>query len=187
MLLSKPNINGDRRSNNRRATTNAATRAAKTTDAEPRSTPSRPNNANHESQPNKDIDLATHLFNLARTGATSHLQTYISAGIPVDMSDTSGDTLLTVAAFHGHAMTVSMPLSKGADPNVVNDSGHTIITGAIYMGHTVVAKVLRKGGADIHKGRPTAIDCCLMFNRISLLLFLTYGRDPPDSALSNKP
>lgn len=75
-----------------------------------------------------------------------------------------------LAAYHGHAQTVSMLIAKGADPNVLNDRGQSPLAGAVFKGHEGVVRVLvREGKADPTVGRPNAVDCGIMFKRGDLL------------------
>jgi ankyrin repeat protein len=115
--------------------------------------------------PPEALDLATKLFDLARTGTTSPLQSYISAGIPPNLTNASGDTLLMLASYHGHAETAKMLLDAGADANVLNARGQSPIAGAVFKGYDEVVRVLWKGGADIMAGQPNAVDCARMFKR----------------------
>ncbi|WP_293785407.1 ankyrin repeat domain-containing protein, partial [uncultured Aeromicrobium sp.] len=52
------------------------------------------------------VELAHQLFDLARRGDTERLVAYVDAGAPVDLTDAQGNTLLMLAAYHGHAATV---------------------------------------------------------------------------------
>jgi ankyrin repeat protein len=44
------------------------------------------------------LDLATKLFDLARCGTTDVLSQYLQAGIPPNLTNSSGDTLLMLAS-----------------------------------------------------------------------------------------
>ena len=54
------------------------------------------------------LDLAARLFDLARSGDTSTLSQYVSAGIPKNLTNASGDTLLMLASYHGNPETAKM-------------------------------------------------------------------------------
>lgn len=84
------------------------------------------------------------------------------------MTSTSGNTLLMLAAYHGHLDTTQMLLGKGAAPNVLNDRGQSLIAGAVFYGHEEVVEALLDGGADIYLGYPNAIDCAVMFKRATI-------------------
>lgn len=111
------------------------------------------------------LDLAARLFDLARSGDTSTLSQYVSAGIPKNLTNASGDTLLMLASYHGNAETAKMLLDSGADANVLNGRGQSPIAGAVFKGYDDVVRVLYEGGADVEKGQPNAVDCARMFKR----------------------
>ncbi|KAG9191171.1 hypothetical protein G6011_09259 [Alternaria panax] len=111
------------------------------------------------------LDLAARLFDLARSGDTSTLSQYVSAGIPKNLTNASGDTLLMLASYHGKAETAKMLLDSGADANVLNGRGQSPIAGAVFKGYDDVVRVLYEGGADVQKGQPNAADCARMFKR----------------------
>ncbi|KAF2114483.1 ankyrin repeat-containing domain protein [Lophiotrema nucula] len=119
--------------------------------------------------PTAALDLAAKLFDLAREGNTETLKAYVSAGIPQNLTNHAGDTLLMLASYHGHAETTEMLLEAGADPNVLNGRGQSPIAGAVFKGSDDVVKVLYEGGADIRNGHPNAVDCAMMFKRENLL------------------
>src|SRR5690606_20909691 len=59
------------------------------------------------------IELA---LDLARQGETSQLLEFLDHGLPVDtQSEATGDSLLMLAAYHGHAETVAALVERGAD------------------------------------------------------------------------
>jgi hypothetical protein len=61
-------------------------------------------------------DFATKIFNLARAGAAAPLAGYLDAGVPANLTNDRGDTLIMLAAYHGHAPAVRVLLDRGADP-----------------------------------------------------------------------
>ncbi|KAH7402296.1 ankyrin repeat-containing domain protein [Phaeosphaeria sp. MPI-PUGE-AT-0046c] len=121
------------------------------------------------SLPPAALDLAAKLFDLARDGTTATLQQYLSAGIPKNLTNSSGDTLLMLASYHGHAETAKMLLDNGADANVLNARGQSPIAGAVFKGYDEVVRALYEGGADVMLGQPNAVDCARMFKRGSCL------------------
>lgn len=102
------------------------------------------------------ITLAYRLFDLAREGDATGLAIYVDAGLPVDLTDSKGNTLLMLAAYHCHAETVRMLLSLGADPNRINDRGQTPLAGAVFKKAYDVIAALREAGADPDLGHPSA-------------------------------
>jgi ankyrin repeat protein len=115
------------------------------------------------------LELAAKVFNLARDGDTGALAAYVDAGVPVNLSNDKGDTLVMLAAYHGHAETVAALLERGADPNRPNDRGQTPLAGAVFKGEREVIEALLEGGADPAGGTPSALDTARMFGQDDLV------------------
>lgn len=86
-----------------------------------------------------------------------------------NLSNHKGDSLVMLAAYHGHADTVRALLARGADPNRPNDREQTPLAGAVFKGETDVVSALLHGGADPAAGTPSAVDTARMFERDDLL------------------
>ncbi|WP_049568320.1 ankyrin repeat domain-containing protein [Nonomuraea sp. SBT364] len=108
-------------------------------------------------------EFATRMFDLARSGDTDALRAYVEAGVPANLTNDKGDTLLMLAAYHGHAATVGMLIEQGADPGRANDRGQTPLAGAVFKKESAVVRALLDGGADPAAGNPSAIDTARMF------------------------
>jgi uncharacterized protein len=132
-------------------------------------------------EPEHDVaELAGRLFDMARTGNTAALSAYLEAGVPVNLTNGAGDTLLMLAAYHGHPETVRMLTERGADVNRSNDRGQTPLAGAVFKGEDDVVELLVAAGADPAAGHPTAIDAAQMFGRAGYLaLFGATGPSDP--------
>lgn len=115
------------------------------------------------------LALAHTLFQAAREGNDAMLGAYLDAGVPATMTNSAGDTLLMLAAYHGHAGTVQLLLQHGADANSANDRGQTPLAGAAFKGYTDVAQVLLAAGADPDAGAPSARAAAQMFARTEIL------------------
>ena len=89
----------------------------------------------------------------------------------------TGDSLIMLAAYHGHAEAVRALLSAGADPDRPNDRGQTPLAGAVFKGETEVVKALVDGGADPAAGQPSAVDTARMFGQTELLAL--FEQNPP--------
>ncbi|MFZ0386448.1 MAG: ankyrin repeat domain-containing protein [Solirubrobacteraceae bacterium] len=125
------------------------------------------------------IEFATRLFGLARAGETIQLAGYLDAGVEANLANQNGDTLVMLAAYHGHAETVRALLERGADPNRANDRGQTPLAGAVFKGEDEVVRALAAGGADPRAGTPSAVATARMFERTDLLELLgAAGGDP---------
>lgn len=119
--------------------------------------------------PAEALDLARRLFDLARSGDITTLRPYLQAGIPPNLTNHAGDTLIMLASYYNHPELVSLLLERGADPNVLNDKGQSPLAGAVFKGYAEVVKVLvEEGKADIRNGQPNAVDCAAMFKRWDL-------------------
>ncbi|MER6153247.1 ankyrin repeat domain-containing protein [Streptomyces hirsutus] len=115
------------------------------------------------------VELATKIFDMARSGRTEELVAYVDAGVPANLTNDRGDSLVMLAAYHGHADTVRALLERGADVDRINDRGQTPLAGAAFKGDTEVVKALLQGGADPAAGTPSAVDTARMFDRAELL------------------
>ena len=64
-------------------------------------------------EPDADVaELATRLFTMAREGDAASLAAYVDAGVPVNLTNGSGDALLMLAAYHGHPDAVSVLVTR---------------------------------------------------------------------------
>ena len=116
------------------------------------------------SLPPQALELASRVFDLARTGSPL-ISDYLSAGIPPNLTNSAGDTILMLAAYHGHVSTVRTILENGADVNLVNGRGQTPLSGAVFKDYKDVVQVLVEHGADATAGRPNAMETAGMFGR----------------------
>ncbi len=91
------------------------------------------------------IDLAVRVFGLARAGETEELAAYVDAGVPADLTNEKGDTLLILAAYHGHADTVAALLARGADHSRANDRGQTPLAAAVFKQSADTVRALALG------------------------------------------
>ncbi|MBB3085690.1 ankyrin repeat domain-containing protein [Geodermatophilus sabuli] len=110
------------------------------------------------------IELAARVFDLARFGATEELAAYVDAGVPANLTNDKGDTLLILAAYQGHADTVAALLSRGADPGRANDRGQTALAAAVFKQSADTVRVLLDAGADPDAGGPTARETAAFFD-----------------------
>ena len=116
------------------------------------------------------VSIAHACFDFARAGDADRLRAYVEQGVPVNLTDATGNTLLKLASFHGHAETVSALVALGADPDRTNDRGQSPLSGAIFEGEDDVVRVLLAAGADPDVGTPSARATAETFDRADLLL-----------------
>ncbi|WP_305093390.1 ankyrin repeat domain-containing protein [Prescottella sp. R16] len=130
----------------------------------------------HPAAPDADVqELAGRVFDMARAGDSVTLAKYVDAGVPVNLTNSSGDTLVMLAAYHGHADAVRALVDRGADVNRPNDRGQTPLAGAVFKGEDAVVAALVDAGADPSAGQPSAIDAARMFGRDDYLGILDPG------------
>jgi uncharacterized protein len=115
------------------------------------------------------VEIAHACFDFARGGETDRLRAYIEHGVPANLTDAVGNTLLMLAAYHGHAETVSALLALGAEPDRTNDRGQSPLAGAIFNGAEDVVRTLLAAGADPEVGTPSARATAQIFDRADLL------------------
>ncbi|KPI39659.1 putative ankyrin repeat protein [Cyphellophora attinorum] len=115
--------------------------------------------------PPEAIALASRFFDGARTGQEDLLAQGLARGIPPNMMNDRGDTLLMLAAYHGHASLVSLLLRHGADPNRINDRGQSILAGVVFKNEEQCVKLLLEAGADPEIGTPSALDATRVFKQ----------------------
>jgi len=115
------------------------------------------------------VSIAHACFDFARAGDTARLRAYVEQGVPVNLTDATGNTLLMLASYHGHAETVAALVALGADPDRTNDRGQSPLAGSIFKGEDDVVLVLLAAGADPDVGTPSARATAQMFDRGDLL------------------
>jgi ankyrin repeat protein len=112
------------------------------------------------------VELA---MDLARRAETEELAGFLDHGLPVDVQDDDGNTLLMLAAYHGHAPTVQLLISRGADVDLRNGRDQSPVAGALFKGEDEVVRLLVRAGADLDAGTPSGRDTAAMFGRQELL------------------
>ncbi|KAG4428275.1 hypothetical protein IFR05_016240 [Cadophora sp. M221] len=115
--------------------------------------------------PPEAIAFATRMYDAARAGQMDVFQQALPAGLPANMMNEKGDSLVMLAAYHGHAQLVRLLLQHGADPNRVNDRGQTPLAGAVFKGEGEVIEALLEGGADPDYGTPSAMEAVTLFRQ----------------------
>lgn len=109
--------------------------------------------------------LARALMDAARAGDLETLRPAIEAGIPLNMQDADGNTMLMLAAYHGHAPLVEFLAAQGAKVDLLNDRGQSPLAGAVFKGFDDVVSVLVAAGADPDAGTPSARESAQFFGR----------------------
>lgn len=111
------------------------------------------------------VEFAHQMFDLARAGDAEKLAAYVDAGLPVNLTDAKGNTLLMLAAYHGHAATTQALCERGADVDAINDRRQTPIAAALFKGAADVVELLVRAGADPDLGSPSGRETAAFFGR----------------------
>jgi uncharacterized protein len=122
------------------------------------------------------LALAHRMFDLARDGRADELGAYVDAGVPVNLTNDKGDTLLILAAYHGHPDAVAALLARGADPARVNDNGQTALAAATFCRSAAAVTALLDAGADPEQGRQSALATATVFELPDMLELLQRRR-----------
>ena len=109
------------------------------------------------------LAFAGRMFDLARNGGDEELAEQVDAGLPVNLTNDKGDTLLILAAYHQHAATLRALLARGADTSRVNDKGQTALAAAVFRRSGEIVSDLLAAGADAEVGSPSARETATFF------------------------
>jgi hypothetical protein len=110
------------------------------------------------------LEFARTIFDLARSGGAEKLAEYVDAGVPANMTNEKGDTLLILAAYHNHPEAVSVLLERGADHARANDRGQTALAAAVFRQNADTVSRLLAAGADPNAGGPSAVEMAKFFD-----------------------
>jgi ankyrin repeat protein len=124
-------------------------------------------------QPDADVIALAHLvFDLAREGDAASLAEYLDAGVPPNLTNDKGDTLLILAAYHGHSDAVRVLVEHGADVTRSNDRGQTALAAAVFRQSAPTVTTLLVAGADPAGGHPSAVETARFFDLPEMLTLL---------------
>lgn len=127
------------------------------------------------------LDFAARMFQLARSGDAEALAPMLERGLPPNMTNHKGDTLVMLASYHGQIDATRLLLEKGADPNRYNDMAQTPLAGAAFKGNLSMAELLLAHGADVNlcpPGGKTPLMFAAMFDRREIVdLLVRRGAD----------
>lgn len=115
------------------------------------------------------LDFAHRMFDLARDGDASSLAVNLAAGLPANLTNHTGDTLLMLAAYHNHPSAVRVLLDAGADTARINDRGQTALGAAVFRRSAQTVGLLLDAGADPALGFPSAVDVARFFDLPEML------------------
>jgi len=111
----------------------------------------------------EELAFAESIFELARNGETAQLETFIGRGVPVNLTNSKGDTLLILAAYREREDTVDMLLRLGADTDRINDHGQSALVAAVFRNNAPIVSALLAAGANPTIGTNTALAVAQQF------------------------
>src|SRR5260221_14551752 len=91
-----------------------------------------------ESDERRYAELQQLALDHARHGETEALEAMLRHGLPVNLSNAKGQSLLMLASYHGNVETSRMLLACGAAVDGRNDRSQTPLGGAAFKGYTEV-------------------------------------------------
>ena len=110
----------------------------------------------------QELEFLNSIFDLARNNKPIALQSLLDQGIPVNLTNSHGDTLLILAAYHEHEEIVRVLLKAGADPDRLNDRGQTALVCAVFRDN--LSQLLLDAGANASLGTQTSADVARFFD-----------------------
>jgi ankyrin repeat protein len=94
-------------------------------------------------------DEIENLFSAARHGRVDEIERLLSMGIPVDVKDAYGNTVLTVACQNGNKRVAKTVLRRGANLNTRNFKGNTPLHYCYHYGYgDTLGQYMISKGAD---------------------------------------
>jgi ankyrin repeat protein len=127
----------------------------------------------------EELAFLRSVLDLARDGRTTELADVIERGVPVNLTGSTGDSLLILAAYHDHPATVRMLVERGADPNRINDRGQTALGAAVFRRSLESATALLEHGADPDAGGRSADEIAAFFELEEMSALLARWRAAP--------
>ena len=125
-----------------------------------------------EAEEKRYTELQQAALDFARIGEAGPLAEMLCHGLPVNLADAKGNTLLMLASYHGNVETTRMLLERGADVDRRNGRGQTPLGGVAFKGFEEIVALLLEYGADIdadNGGGMTPVMFAAMFGRMKVV------------------
>jgi hypothetical protein len=122
------------------------------------------------------VEFAHRMFELARSGGTDELGHNLALGLPPNLTNDKGDTLVMLAAYHDHPDTVRVLLDAGAQVDRTNDRGQTALSAGVFRQNEDTVRALLAAGADPDAGGPSARETAAFFKLPAMAALLDSGR-----------
>lgn len=112
------------------------------------------------------------VFDLARNNRAAELREMIQSGVPVDLTNGRGDTLLIVAAYAQQSEAVKALLAENANTDAVNGMGQTAVSCAVFRNDPELLQLLLDAGADPEAGAHSALAIAQQFGITDMIALL---------------
>jgi uncharacterized protein len=96
----------------------------------------------------ESLAFAGRIFHFAQAGRAAELSELFEHGLPANIRNGRGDSLLMLAAVHGQEAAARVILEAGGDPALANDHGETPLAAAASKGETGIVRLLLEHGAE---------------------------------------
>ena len=127
------------------------------------------------------LEFLQRAFDVVRSGDAAELGRMLDQGLPVNIRNQKGDTLLMLATYHSHLEATRLLLGRGADASIANDMGQTPLQAAAFKGEVPMVRLLLDHGVDVESRGPTgrtALMFAAMFARLDIMeLLAEHGAD----------
>ncbi|MGM7668896.1 ankyrin repeat domain-containing protein [Microbacterium sp. A93] len=120
----------------------------------------------------EQLDFLNSLFDLAREGDADQLLPVLDQGVPVNLANHKGDTLLILATYNNHPALVKALLERGAEVNRLNARGQSALSCAVFIQSEESVRALLAAGADPDEGPVSARAAVEMFGLESMRTLL---------------
>lgn len=112
----------------------------------------------------QELEFLNSVFDLARNNKPVALKSLFDQGVPVDLTNSKGDTLLILAAYHEHADLVQLLINEGADLDRLNERGQTALVCSAFRNNLPIARMLLDAGANETLGTQTPAEVADFFD-----------------------
>ncbi len=110
-----------------------------------------------------ELEFLNSVFDIVRQNKPLALQSLLDQGVPANLTNAQGDSLLILAAYHEHVQLLELLLAAGADVNAINDRGQTALVCAVFKNNPDIVKLLLAAGADKQLGNQSALQVADFF------------------------
>ncbi|MGJ9425296.1 ankyrin repeat domain-containing protein [Nesterenkonia halotolerans] len=104
----------------------------------------------------EQMEFLASMFDVARSGKSEELLDLVDRGLPVNLTNDKGDSLLILSVYNDHTDLAKGLLARGADVHRINDRGQTALGCAVFRQNEEATKALLDAGSDPHLGRQSA-------------------------------